>query len=88
MSTFNNPEIRRLEDGSIDYAYYVRLGHEARSREVKIVSNRVFGLPSSILKLRPVAAAIVCRLPAGAGSIAQDDTSGQLASLDQCQRLR
>ena len=76
MITYDDPEIRRLEDDSIDYAYYVRLGHEARNREVKLVSNRVFGLPSRILGQLTVAATMAFRLPVETGSIAQDDSSG------------
>ena len=76
MSNFNNTDIRRLEDGSIDYGYYVRLGHEARSREFNAVSNHVFELPSRILAMLSIAVTAVCGQPDEAGSLAQDDTSG------------
>ncbi|MFZ9037315.1 MAG: hypothetical protein ACO3DT_04535 [Gammaproteobacteria bacterium] len=41
MKTNNIPDIKRLEDGSIDYAYYAASGSMARHNEIKSLMTSI-----------------------------------------------
>lgn len=59
MDSYLADDIKRLQDGSIDFQHYAAKGHLAKNIELKAISRRIMNSSKGLLRSLPTVATVV-----------------------------
>jgi hypothetical protein len=59
MDSYLADDIKRLQDGSIDFRHYTAQGHIAKNIELKAISRRVLNSSKGLVRSLPTVATVV-----------------------------